>query len=377
MNSMRILFIVCRKLMMKLIIAAFFILLSSLSITAQADEVTDNAYIDFRNAPQAMYIDNIMCRYCYSRVLYQGAHRFTDGNGKILSGCNLLGGHSYTTTPDLRCIDHGRRMDFDGAERYWAKMDADEKAATEAAAEYMTIKNALTNTAALSESDIRAILANLERRKQDGKDDPDNLLNAANKIAAPYLDADLKAQKEQAERARREEMAARFAMFSSVTSQKWLAIQQPKAASINSKRKAAQQEKKERLVLMPLRVPEVDKDLTGSMETALVNGLQQKYDVYSGEVVSKKSHDIFVKETRQAKPVCDEVKCMQNIAMTFQSELIATANVTKKEGSYFLALNIQNVFDNKVVQSESVTCSKCGVIEVIERLKFLSNSADQ
>jgi hypothetical protein len=266
-------------------------------------------------------------------------------------------------------------MDFDGAERYWAKIDADEKAATEAAAEYMTIKNALSNTAALSESDIRAIFANLERRRQEGKDDPDNLLNAANKIAAPYLEADLKAKKEQIEQERREEMAARFAMFSSLTSQKGLAIQPPEAAFNNSKRKTAPQEKKEHLVLMPLRVPEVDYDLAGSMETALVNGLQQKYDVYSGEVVSKISHDIFVKETRQAKPVCDEVKCMQNIAMTFQSELIATANVTKKEGSYFLALSIHNIFDNKVVQSESVTCSKCGVIEVIEKLKFLSNSS--
>ena len=37
---------------MKLIIAAFFILLLSLSITAQADEVAENAYIDFRNAPR-------------------------------------------------------------------------------------------------------------------------------------------------------------------------------------------------------------------------------------------------------------------------------------------------------------------------------------
>ena len=36
-----------------------------------------------------------------------------------------------------------------------------------------------------------------------------------------------------------------------------------------------------------------------------------------------------------------------------KAELLATANVTKKDGSYFLALSIQNIFDNNVVQSES------------------------
>ena len=46
---------------------------------------------------------------------------------------------------------------------------------------------------------------------------------------------------------------------------------------------------KDRLVLMPLRVPDEDKSLTGAMETALVEGLQQKYAVFSGEQVSQKA----------------------------------------------------------------------------------------
>ena len=47
--------------------------------------------------------------------------------------------------------------------------------------------------------------------------------------------------------------------------------------------------KKERLVLMPLRVSDEDKSLQGSMETALVQGLQQKYEVLSGEQVATKA----------------------------------------------------------------------------------------
>jgi hypothetical protein len=124
---------------------------------------------------------------------------------------------------------------------------------------------------------------------------------------------------------------------------------------------------------MPLRVPDEDKNLTGAMETALVKGLQLKYDVFSGEQVSQKAHEIFMKENRNtAHKECDETKCMQNIAMAFQAELIATANVTKQDGVYYLALSINNIFDNKVVYSESTTCRSCDAAEIVDKLKELA-----
>src|ERR1017187_5646192 len=82
-----------------------------------------------------------------------------------------------------------------------------------------------------------------------------------------------------------------------------------------------------------------------------------------------------MKESRnQAHKECDETKCMQNIAMAFQAELIATANVTKQDGIYYLALSIQNIFDNKVVLSESMPCRNCDAAEVVEKLKELSGT---
>ncbi len=136
------------------------------------------------------------------------------------------------------------------------------------------------------------------------------------------------------------------------------------------------QPSKERLVLMPLRVPEEDKNLSGAMETALVEGLHQKYDVYSGEQVSQKARQIFLKESQNiAHKECDETRCMQDIAEAFQAELIATANVTKQGGSYFLALSIQNIFDNKVVYSKSFPCKGCDVTQVIDILKEMSNTS--
>ena len=97
----------------------------------------------------------------------------------------------------------------------------------------------------------------------------------------------------------------------------------------------------ERLVLMPIRVPDEDRNLKGTMETALVKGLQTSYVVYSGERVAQKAHEIFMKESKDTSHIeCDETRCMQNIATAFQSELIATANVTKQDGGYFLAISI-------------------------------------
>lgn len=152
---------------------------------------------------------------------------------------------------------------------------------------------------------------------------------------------------------------------------------QSHAASSNSKHKAVQKEERERLVLMPLRVPDEDKNLIGAMETALVQGLQPKYVVFSGEQVSQKAHQIFMKESQNpAHAECDETRCMQNIAEAFQAELIATANVTKQEGSYFLALSIRNIFDNKVVDSKTEICENCKATQVVAMLKVLSGNRE-
>lgn len=130
---------------------------------------------------------------------------------------------------------------------------------------------------------------------------------------------------------------------------------------------------KEKLVLMPLRMGEEDRNLQGAMETALVEGLQQKYEVFSGEQVARKAREIFMKESRNTShKECDETRCLQGIAESFQSELLATANVTKQDGGYFLALSIRNLYDNKDVYSKSLGCKGCDSFQVVEKLKELS-----
>ena len=142
------------------------------------------------------------------------------------------------------------------------------------------------------------------------------------------------------------------------------------SCAANKNKVNKEQSSKERLVLMPLRLSEEDKNLQGAMETALVKGLQRKYEVFSGEQVAKKAREIFLKESRNtAHTECDEIRCLQGIAEAFQAELLATANITKQDGGYFIALSIQNLYDNKVVQSESVACEGCNAFKVIDKLK--------
>ncbi len=133
-----------------------------------------------------------------------------------------------------------------------------------------------------------------------------------------------------------------------------------------------QQVQKERLVLMPLRLGETDKNLQGAMETALVEGLQRQYEVLSGEQVARKAREIFQKESRNtAKKECDETRCLQGITEAFNSELLAIASVTKQDGGYFLALSIRNLYDNIDVYSKSLPCRGCDSFQAVEKIKEL------
>jgi peptidyl-prolyl cis-trans isomerase B (cyclophilin B) len=63
---------------------------------------------------------------------------------------------------------------------------------------------------------------------------------------------------------------------------------------------------------------------------------------------------------------------MQGIAESFQSELLATANVKKKEGGYFLSLTIQNLYDHLVIYTKTLPCEGCTAFQVVDKLKELS-----
>lgn len=155
-------------------------------------------------------------------------------------------------------------------------------------------------------------------------------------------------------------------------------LQAQAAKAVKAKPAQATQPTKERLVLMPLRLGEADASRQAAMEIALLEGLQQKYEVFSGEQVAKKAREIFLKESRKtAHKECDETRCLQGIAEAFQAELLAVASVSKQEDGYFLALSVQNIFDNKVVYSKSMPCKGCDAYAVVDKLKELVGTPAQ
>jgi hypothetical protein len=147
------------------------------------------------------------------------------------------------------------------------------------------------------------------------------------------------------------------------------------SARINKIKQKPGKVSKERLVLMPFRFEE-DKSLLGTMETAVIAGLQKNYQVFSGTQVIQKANEIFLELSRGAM-MPNETYALQGIAEAFHSELIATVKVTKRSDDYFLVLSIKNIFDDKIVYARTTPCQSCNVTQVVEKLKEMSNTSSQ
>ena len=133
-------------------------------------------------------------------------------------------------------------------------------------------------------------------------------------------------------------------------------------------------EAKERLVLMPLQGTGIDSSYKPAMESAIAKGLFDRYKVLYGRNVEEKVKEIYKKlsEETAAGQECDDTKCMQQIGVEFQAELVATIKVLKNPQGYILVLNIINVLDNELVLSESEPCKGCDEFQVINVLKKMA-----
>lgn len=143
-----------------------------------------------------------------------------------------------------------------------------------------------------------------------------------------------------------------------------------------AEKKAAKKDAKDAVVLMPMRATkDIPQDEMTQYEAALVKSLSEKYVVYSGQRVMEKVNDVYKKRSSEAKAgkECDETKCLQDIAIAFQTELVAVANIRKSGGGYSISLAINDVAEDKSVFSESLPCKGCDEFEVIRQLKTLTN----
>lgn len=105
--------------------------------------------------------------------------------------CETDGGYIYATSIN-GCTNVGRRMDFQGAQEYWAKIDEAkrQKALSIEADQYRTFKDRLTS--ATTKTEILRVIDDVTRRLMNGvnRDDPDDLIGQAKAKLAPILKAE-------------------------------------------------------------------------------------------------------------------------------------------------------------------------------------------
>jgi formylglycine-generating enzyme required for sulfatase activity len=129
------------------------------------------------------------------------------------------------------------------------------------------------------------------------------------------------------------------------------------------------QPSKDRLVLMPLKAGE----FLAQMESALIQGLAQQYEVVSGKQVIQSLKKVAGKNNPASrKKGCDEIDCLKNVATDLHAEIFATAQVTKTGDGYLLFLGVKNVMTNQMLFEKTLPCKSCNQMQVVEKFKELS-----
>jgi hypothetical protein len=126
---------------------------------------------------------------------------------------------------------------------------------------------------------------------------------------------------------------------------------------------------------MPLRATnEMPQDEMTQYEGALVKSLSERYEVYSGQRVLEKVLEVYRKRSTGTKAgsECDETKCIQDVAIEFQAQFVAVANIRKTGDGYSIALTINDVVEDKSVFSESLPCEGCNEFEVLHQIKAIT-----
>jgi hypothetical protein len=128
---------------------------------------------------------------------------------------------------------------------------------------------------------------------------------------------------------------------------------------------------KEKVILMPVDITVEDRSMINDMQNAVVQGMQQKYQVFAGEEVLaelKKSAD---KQNKSAKKNCDETKCLQDVSMAFGNALVAMVHVKQITGGYTLSISILDVLNNETVFANQISCKGCDSFQLLDKLKEL------
>ena len=124
---------------------------------------------------------------------------------------------------------------------------------------------------------------------------------------------------------------------------------------------------RERVALMPVKGEGLSPLELSAYRAAIMEGLSGNYDVLADTEV-----DSAIREIAGDGMDCKTVECRQDVALTLQTELIATSTILKKAGQYLLRMEVVNIFDNKVIYSRSEPCEACKEGQVLDMLKAMA-----
>ncbi|NRB41562.1 MAG: hypothetical protein HRU20_24335 [Pseudomonadales bacterium] len=119
------------------------------------------------------------------------------------------------------------------------------------------------------------------------------------------------------------------------------------------------------LVLFPIEIASVDADFEPEFGSALEEGLQQRFKVFYGPSVEAELNKEFEKID------CDAERCVQNVALAFNGELVADASAKRLGTGYALKLRIHNVLTGELIESRTHACRNCDGFAVMDAFKAM------
>lgn len=117
------------------------------------------------------------------------------------------------------------------------------------------------------------------------------------------------------------------------------------------------------LVLFPVEVVESDAGLAGDFGSALQEGLQKRYKVFYGPAIEAEL------EKEYQKIDCNAERCVQNVAIAFNGELVGDASAKRLDSGYLLKLVISNVLTGEIIETKTYPCRSCDEFSVLEAMQ--------
>ncbi|MGC6534341.1 MAG: PEGA domain-containing protein [Parvibaculales bacterium] len=125
---------------------------------------------------------------------------------------------------------------------------------------------------------------------------------------------------------------------------------------------------RETLVLFPVNVSPDLIQRQKIFQAAFQQGLSKGFDVFSGAAVEDKLKVEFQKED------CSAESCAQNLAIEFNTELIANAEVTSSNDGFIVQIEINNVITGKIEKSAIQICPSCSAGSLLSLIDQMSIS---